>query len=109
MENQKEITLCSGLLKMYAEDRYKFNMALYKNANFLTNGDLVTYKLIEDKRFMNKAIRKTVILTYSSNTKNNNWICKFAYELNEMNETEISRSEERRVGKECRSRWSPYH
>ena len=25
----------------------------------------------------------------------------------EMSETE--RSEERRVGKECRSRWSPYH
>src|SRR2546427_8469583 len=23
--------------------------------------------------------------------------------------SEISRSEERRVGKECRSRWSPYH
>ena len=23
--------------------------------------------------------------------------------------TEIMRSEERRVGKECRSRWSPYH
>ena len=23
--------------------------------------------------------------------------------------TEIKRSEERRVGKECRSRWSPYH
>src|SRR5437016_11435075 len=23
--------------------------------------------------------------------------------------TETSRSEERRVGKECRSRWSPYH
>ena len=23
--------------------------------------------------------------------------------------TEKSRSEERRVGKECRSRWSPYH
>ena len=22
---------------------------------------------------------------------------------------DISRSEERRVGKECRSRWSPYH
>ena len=22
---------------------------------------------------------------------------------------EIARSEERRVGKECRSRWSPYH
>jgi len=24
-------------------------------------------------------------------------------------EAEIHRSEERRVGKECRSRWSPYH
>src|SRR2546430_6111987 len=24
-------------------------------------------------------------------------------------ETPMSRSEERRVGKECRSRWSPYH
>ena len=23
--------------------------------------------------------------------------------------TEVARSEERRVGKECRSRWSPYH
>ena len=23
--------------------------------------------------------------------------------------TELTRSEERRVGKECRSRWSPYH
>ena len=23
--------------------------------------------------------------------------------------TVVSRSEERRVGKECRSRWSPYH
>ena len=23
--------------------------------------------------------------------------------------TRVSRSEERRVGKECRSRWSPYH
>ena len=27
--------------------------------------------------------------------------------LNES--TEVLRSEERRVGKECRSRWSPYH
>ena len=26
-----------------------------------------------------------------------------------IDEDKISRSEERRVGKECRSRWSPYH
>ena len=29
--------------------------------------------------------------------------------LKEEIETELKRSEERRVGKECRSRWSPYH
>ena len=27
----------------------------------------------------------------------------------ELIQKEVSRSEERRVGKECRSRWSPYH
>ena len=27
----------------------------------------------------------------------------------EMTENKSPRSEERRVGKECRSRWSPYH
>ena len=26
-----------------------------------------------------------------------------------MNKEKVLRSEERRVGKECRSRWSPYH
>src|SRR3989454_11065191 len=31
-----------------------------------------------------------------------------AHELN-MDPVEVRRSEERRVGKECRSRWSPYH
>ena len=30
-------------------------------------------------------------------------------ELNRDILKEILRSEERRVGKECRSRWSPYH
>ena len=29
--------------------------------------------------------------------------------LTTMSDQEIFRSEERRVGKECRSRWSPYH
>ena len=30
-------------------------------------------------------------------------------ELPEVSEMWLERSEERRVGKECRSRWSPYH
>ena len=30
-------------------------------------------------------------------------------DVNEHKEQKMGRSEERRVGKECRSRWSPYH
>ena len=32
-----------------------------------------------------------------------------ALELLDKGEARVARSEERRVGKECRSRWSPYH
>ena len=34
---------------------------------------------------------------------------KIKEEMNELNIILDGRSEERRVGKECRSRWSPYH
>src|SRR5258708_6579430 len=30
-------------------------------------------------------------------------------DVNTDRQTQVTRSEERRVGKECRSRWSPYH
>ena len=35
--------------------------------------------------------------------------CGKPYYLHPMRVARILRSEERRVGKECRSRWSPYH
>ena len=35
-------------------------------------------------------------------------VCKRPYKLGPKELKEL-RSEERRVGKECRSRWSPYH
>src|SRR5688572_32249379 len=31
------------------------------------------------------------------------------FEIRQINVEYVKRSEERRVGKECRSRWSPYH
>ena len=34
---------------------------------------------------------------------------KELYSLDKTIAADIFRSEERRVGKECRSRWSPYH
>src|ERR1043165_528495 len=36
------------------------------------------------------------------------FLCYITYDLTNM-ATIANRSEERRVGKECRSRWSPYH
>ena len=33
----------------------------------------------------------------------------YILEERQLNVTQMDRSEERRVGKECRSRWSPYH
>src|SRR3712207_9299282 len=47
------------------------------------------------------------VLRYLSLSKHCKWGCR----TNRVNRTERKRerSEERRVGKECRSRWSPYH
>ena len=35
--------------------------------------------------------------------------CGYQCTANKFNIPSLTRSEERRVGKECRSRWSPYH
>ena len=37
------------------------------------------------------------------------WITQVLAAFGGVAQTARSRSEERRVGKECRSRWSPYH
>ena len=37
------------------------------------------------------------------------WAAVLAFILHPLHERLTRRSEERRVGKECRSRWSPYH
>ena len=43
-----------------------------------------------------------------NNNSNNGWHEKITASCYK-NPVGIARSEERRVGKECRSRWSPYH
>ena len=45
-------------------------------------------------------VNKKMIIFQSSNGRNYTGNPRYIYE---------ERSEERRVGKECRSRWSPYH
>ena len=38
-----------------------------------------------------------------------NWLTPDGITVKPLYTAQVKRSEERRVGKECRSRWSPYH
>ena len=73
--------------------------------------------LIFDKAQIETAIDKIVDRTMRMDMTWD-WPCGVAYygicEAYEVTKNErylqlVKRSEERRVGKECRSRWSPYH
>ena len=54
-----------------------------------------------------------ILTGYKEPQKNNviddNFLSKKVYKQTDCRRFRTSRSEERRVGKECRSRWSPYH
>ena len=58
-----------------------------------------TIEFSEDERQKNESIWKDFLQKVKEN-KYKSYLLKIA---------KIHRSEERRVGKECRSRWSPYH
>ena len=64
----------------------------------------ITIKEITDKAGV---IRPTFYNHFQDKFELIEWIIRT--ELLEPVEPLIRRSEERRVGKECRSRWSPYH
>ena len=67
--------------------------------------DIVTTQTIADT----SGVKFVVKLTNQSDGTGENLVKKIdASELTFMTE-DGNRSEERRVGKECRSRWSPYH
>src|SRR5258708_39094090 len=67
----------------------------------LGNGELII-SIIKDKGFAMPDLPKEMQDELFSE--------KFACPVDNMSFPEIEpRSEERRVGKECRSRWSPYH
>ena len=69
------------------------------------------------KKFMSVMLAATLVVSLvGCGKKNNNNTATDADDTSnkaitaeEYNATIASRSEERRVGKECRSRWAPYH
>ena len=65
------------------------------NISYSSQHKLMMSEMDEVKEFMNRFSR--------------DFETKFGMAIDDKLEQSVKRSEERRVGKECRSRWSPYH
>ena len=133
IENPKDAT--RELLELISEfgkvGGYKINAQ--KSPSFLyTNGETSEREIKETLPFTIATKRKHLGINLPRETKDlyaenyktlmkdikddtNRWrdeiyhVLGFEYQYCENDYTTQSRSEERRVGKECRSRWSPYH
>ena len=84
----------------YEDENYVINMEI-KSVN---NKNLATkIKLPYNLNLLESYIRGEIAALISRGSVD------FRIEFENKNESLTTRSEERRVGKECRSRWSPYH
>ena len=88
----------------YKDKKYTYLGGLVHGISTLATGMKTSIKVY---------FRKKVTEQYPENRKELKMFDRFRGTLNmphnENNEHRCVRSEERRVGKECRSRWSPYH
>ena len=75
----------------------------YNESHLIKNLSRNVKKLMDEKKISMNELAKKTGLSFSviRNIKEG--------KNKKLNAQNIYRSEERRVGKECRSRWSPYH
>ena len=64
-------------------------------------------RLEEEKKALQEDIKE--VFAEAKGTGFDVKIMRQILKLRKMDKDDVDRSEERRVGKECRSRWSPYH
>jgi len=91
-------TLCGNGARCAIKYAYLSGKLKNGTARFISAGNEYTGQVVDDRliRFNLNSPRE-----YKSDIK---------FDNNRINKADfINRSEERRVGKECRSRWSPYH
>ena len=78
--------------------------------NFPTQNDpMEAFALSHAQKIEAQAMMAGPLLTSQSALIFNNKTGEILYQKNADRVMPTTRSEERRVGKECRSRWSPYH
>ena len=102
-------------------DKYLLNIALcHGKAIYYTEDNSVIPKLIEKygakfqevdsyKKYAKKTLEIIITGDHKKSVQEVIKKTEFPYSFGLTNSFYKSRSEERRVGKECRSRWSPYH
>ena len=82
------------------------------NCNLVTNigfGKKATFTTNASDIFANVKINKMGEIIHPHLIGQNTQADEYTFYKNHKKQDKLSRSEERRVGKECRSRWSPYH
>ena len=104
-ENQHEILIGSCTSDVPLTNTQEHILILLSEKS-LTNSDLAK-KLNVSQAAVTKAVKSLVRQEMLQAFKDKRDARVTFYRLTELAQT--TRSEERRVGKECRSRWSPYH
>ena len=104
----------AGVIVMGITSDKNYQMTLFENEKTKHKKLMKTIDFIQKKEIISKIIdlRKELGFTILFITHDLNLLLEFADRLAIMKNgkiVELDRSEERRVGKECRSRWSPYH
>src|SRR3712207_3959665 len=77
----------------------EFSYVGFVTKALVANGAKLNVKMVEDQ----KTLDDVIVIGYGVQKKSN-----VTGSISKVKDEDV-RSEERRVGKECRSRWSPYH
>src|SRR5256885_4607961 len=105
------LVLLRGVVLFFFSSRRRHTRLQGDWSSDVCSSDLIYFEL--DWRFLLQLIKATNIIK-KFHCHFLIWVKLEAFSLKIITEAEIDqsrkyRSEERRVGKECRSRWSPYH
>ena len=101
------LNICRKFEYQTDEICYMVDRMILLSQSQLTAVFVIEYNVIDVK--MNKSCKTKTRLSNTLAATRNEHAHWPAFMFMTIHHFTVSRSEERRVGKECRSRWSPYH